>query len=149
MLRFLQVLLATQLSAESPAPAAPDSSQAPPVETMIEALHRGHLVIDQARFKPSEDQLIDGIEPVLRQTARALSHSEGRYLVFVPIERDRHLPPDTVLSRRRSLTALHRLLAAGSNPNRLLESPDRLQQRWTRFEPVAPGKARIELVRVE
>ena len=120
-----------------------------PIESMVEALHRGHLILDEARFRPADDRLIDGAEPALERTARALSRAEGRFLVFVPIERDRTLPPDTVLGRRRAETALRRLLAAGSNPSRLIESPDGLRRRWSLLRPVAQGQARIELWKID
>ena len=149
MFPVVRLALAIQLGPDASAVGVEDTVQAPPVETMVEALSRGHLVIDQARFKPADDQLVDGVEPVLRQTARALSRTEGRYLVFVPFERDPRFPPDTVLSRRRALTAFRRLIAAGSNPNRLAESRGMPTQSRFLIESVAPGQARIELLKIE
>ncbi len=149
MLQVIGLVLAIQIGTDTPAAWAADTAQPPAVAALVEALNRGHLVIDQARFRPADDQLVEGVEPALQQTARALSRTEGRFLVFVPIEHDPRFPPDTVLSRRRTLTALRRLIAAGSNPNRLIESRSSRNHGPALVEPVAPGHARIELLKID
>jgi hypothetical protein len=121
-----------------PAPTLQD----PTVEAMVGQLNRGRLVLERAPFKSSDDHLAEGSEALLQQTARALGRTEGRFVVFVAAEQDRSLPPDTVLSRRRTAVALQRLIAAGSNPNRLMLS-------GIVGAPVGTGRARIELVKVE
>ena len=116
--------------------------QDPTVEAMVGQLNRGRLVLVRAPFKSSDDHLADGSEALLQQTARALGRTEGRFVVFVAAEQDRSLPPDTVLSRRRTVVAMQRLIAAGSNPNRLIVSA-------IVGAPVGAGLARIELVKVQ
>lgn len=129
----------------------PDSTQSqgqePTVESLVQRLEAGRLVLEQARFKPSADELVDGVEPVLKQAARALSRTSGRFLVLVPAERTPGLPPDTVLSRRRANAAFRRLIAVGSNPERLLE-PGQTGREPIPAPPVPLNEARIELVRV-
>lgn len=114
------------------------------VDRLVEALNRGHLILDQAPFRPERPELEDGVEPILRQTATALSRAPGRFVVVVPPEREPRLPPDTVLSRRRAEEAFRRLLGAGSNRNRLVG----MVQPPT-IASVPPGRARIELFRID
>lgn len=114
------------------------------VDRLVEALNRGHLVLEQATFRPDRAELEDGADPILQHAATAIGRTPGRFVVVVPPEREARLPPDTVLSRRRAEEAFRRLLGAGSNKNRLvgmLQPPT--------IVPVAPGKARIELFRID
>ncbi|MFN0179164.1 MAG: hypothetical protein ACKVZ0_10215 [Gemmatimonadales bacterium] len=113
------------------------------LDPWVRALGSGRLVLVEVGFKPAKPDLIDGAEPTLEHAARALSRSPGRFVVMVPAERHPRFPPDTVLSRRRAEEALRRLLAAGSNPGRLvglLQPPS--------LAPVEPGQARVELLRI-
>lgn len=121
--------------------AAP-SPQDPAVAAMVNQLNRGRLVLEWAPFNPNNDHLAPGSDPLLRQTARALSQAEGRFMVYVPAELDPSFPPDTVLSRRRTAVAIQRLIAAGSNPRQLVITA-------LIRAPVATGRARIELVKIE
>jgi hypothetical protein len=113
------------------------------LDPWVRALGSGRLVLEEVGFKPARPDLIDGAELNLEHAARALARSPGRFVVMVPPERDPRFPPDTVLSRRRAEEALRRLLAAGSNPGRLvglLQPPS--------LAPVEPGQARVELLRI-
>ena len=134
MLPTLTLVLATLIG--------PGPSQDPTIEAMVDQLNHGRLVLERAPFKSSDDHLVEGSEGLLQQAARALSRTEGRFVVFVAAEQERSFPPDTVLSRRRTAVALQRLIGAGSNPNRLVLAG------ITRA-PVAAGRARIELVKIK
>lgn len=120
----------------------------PPVGALVERLDRGHLILESGTFKSQRDDLVDGLEPILEQTARALSKSPGRFVVFVPAERAGPLPPDTVLGRRRAESAFRRLIAAGSNPERLLVPGSNQPLTTPLTAVVGPCQARIELIRI-
>jgi hypothetical protein len=122
--------------------------QPPTVAAMVEALRHGRLVIEQVRFRPEDDRLVAGFEPTLRQAARALSQTRGRYLVLVSPERQVGFPVDTILSRRRAMMALRRLIEAGSNPRRLVGAESMGDHGIRPAMSVAPGDARIELIRI-
>jgi hypothetical protein len=139
------LLLAIELTALTPFLLRPEARRQPPLEGMVEALRRGRLVIEEARFVPGDDRLVNEAEPALRQAARALSHSEGRYWVFVAVEEDERFPADTVLRRRRVQVAFERLIAAGASSARLVEP--RLGIPRLPLTPVQAGGARVELVR--
>ncbi len=116
--------------------------QDPAVAAMVIQLNRGRLVLEAAAFIPKDDHLVAGADGLLQQAARALSRAPGRFAVFVPAELEPSFPPDTVLSRRRTGVALGRLISAGSNPSQLVVT-------GVVGTPVATGRARIELLRVE
>ncbi|MBM4188801.1 MAG: hypothetical protein FJ206_15970 [Gemmatimonadetes bacterium] len=94
----------------------------PSVDGVLAQLDAGRAVIDGVGFKAGQESVAVGAEPAFEQVARAVNRSNGRFAVFVPAEREPRLPPDTVLSRRRTAEAFRRLLAAGANPRRLVEA---------------------------
>ncbi|MDX2057226.1 MAG: hypothetical protein SFV24_05440 [Gemmatimonadales bacterium] len=120
--------------------ALPAARQADP---WVDSLNQGHLTLESVGFKPVRPDLADGTDPSLERLARAMERVPGRFVVLVAPERDRSLPPDTVLSRRRAEGALRRLLAAGANPKKLVGTiqPPTLM-------PVGAGRARVELLRI-
>lgn len=124
------------------------SPQLPSVEALAARLAAGRLVLDQAPFAPGGDTLAGGSGHILRQAARALNLTTGRFAVLVPPEREASLPPDTVLSRRRAQAAFRALLAAGANPGHLVAPPVRPHGTHA-SDPVPAKAARIELIRVD
>lgn len=124
------------------------SPQLPSVEALAARLAAGRLVLDQAPFAVGGDSLAGESVQILRQAARALNLTTGRFAVLVPPEREASLPPDTVQSRRRARAAFRALLAAGANPNHLVE-PEGDARGSSAADPVPAKAARIELVRVD
>lgn len=145
MMRLSLLLAVLAGEAAAPAPGLQD----PSLDAMTSRLTGGRLVVDQVRFFPASDLLIDGSAPVLRQVARALNRAAGRFVVFVPAELVSTLPPDTVLRRRRAAGAFRALLAAGCNPARLVGLADGSSASPQSIDPVPAGRARIELIRVD
>lgn len=109
----------------------------------VDSLGQGHLTIETVEFKPVLPELAAGVDRSLERAARAIERVPGQFVVVVAPERDRSFPPDTVLSRRRAEEALRRLHAAGANRRKLVGTlqPPALM-------PVALGRARIELMRI-
>jgi len=118
----------------------PATRQADP---WVDSLNQGQLTLESVGFKPVQPDLAEGADQSLERLARAMERVPGRFVVLVAPERDRSLPPDTVLSRRRAEGALRRLLAAGANPKKLVGTiqPPTLM-------PVGAGRARVVLLRI-
>ncbi|MEZ4455366.1 MAG: hypothetical protein R2882_02265 [Gemmatimonadales bacterium] len=122
--------------------------QLPEVRALVDQLNSGHLVIADARFPAGGDRPDPSSQALLRQVARAINQAGGRFVVFVPAERRPPLPPDTVLSRRRTSGAYRALLGAGSNPRHLVGTAGPEVLSTPEGAVVGEGQARVELVRV-
>lgn len=123
--------------------------QLPSVEALAAQLTRGRLVLQQVRFQPNSDGLAADNALLLRQAARAINTTPGRFVVFVPSERVVSFPPDTVMTRRRRVAAFRALLSAGANPAHLLGPADGPSPSLHSIDPVQTGGARIELIRID
>ncbi|MGE0443511.1 MAG: hypothetical protein AB7S39_23750 [Gemmatimonadales bacterium] len=129
-------------------PGGPDPAQLPEVRALVDQLNTGHLVLPDARFPAGGDQPDPAAQALLRQVARAINQSGGRFVVFVPAERQPTEPPDTVLSRRRTTGAYRALLGAGSNPRHLVGTAGPEVLPHPEAAIVGAGEARVELFRV-